>query len=196
MLSSRNVEIESSNQEPLTAESVVKRLVGFPPVADPSATVLILGSMPGERSLVAGQYYAHPRNAFWPIMTRLIGLHPDDSYPVRLAALKGAGIALWDVLRSCEREGSLDIRIASESMETNDFQGFFRHHPDIQRVYFNGAASEKYFRKHVLPGLSLAGLEFCRLPSTSPACAISFDKKLDAWQRVTTISPESPNRIH
>ncbi|MFN4342420.1 MAG: DNA-deoxyinosine glycosylase [Azonexus sp.] len=155
---------------------------GFPPVAAPDARRLILGSMPGEASLGAGQYYAHPRNAFWRIMGDLLGAEPTLPYPLRLARLTAAGIALWDVVADCERRGSLDAAIVRESVQVNDFRSFFRAHPGIEQVFFNGAAAESLFRRYVLPGLETAPRELRRLPSTSPAhAARGYAEKLAAW---------------
>ncbi len=155
----------------------------FPPIARRDAEVLILGSMPGEASLAAGRYYAHPRNAFWPIMAALLGFAPDAPYARRVRALKEARIALWDVLHSCRRRGSLDADIAREDLAANDFAAFFRSHARIRRVVFNGAAAEQCFRRHVEPGLKLRGIAYARLPSTSPAhAALSFDAKREAWR--------------
>lgn len=154
----------------------------FPPVAAPDARRLILGSMPGEASLNAGQYYAHPRNAFWRIMGDLLGAGPALPYPARLARLTAAGIALWDVVADCERRGSLDAAIVRESVQANDFRHFFAEHPGIEQVFFNGAAAEKLFRRHVLPGLDGVPIELHRLPSTSPAhAARGYADKLAAW---------------
>lgn len=154
----------------------------FPPVAAPDARRLILGSMPGEASLNAGQYYAHPRNAFWRIMGDLLGAGPALPYPARLARLTAAGIALWDVVADCERRGSLDAAIVRESVQANDFRHFFVEHPGIEQVFFNGTAAEKLFRRHVLPGLDGVPIELHRLPSTSPAhAARGYADKLAAW---------------
>ena len=114
----------------------------FAPIAAPGATVLILGSMPGRASLLAGQYYAHPRNAFWPIMGELFGAGPELPYARRVRVLARAGVAVWDVLASCTRGGSLDSDIDPGSIVANDFASFFRAHPRIERVYFNGAMAE------------------------------------------------------
>lgn len=160
------------------------RLHSFPPVADAHATILILGSMPGQESLRQQQYYAHPHNAFWKIMGDLVGAYPALPYPQRLQALKAAHIALWDVLHSCEREGSLDSDIEQE--EANDFASFFAQHPHITHVYFNGAKAEHSFRKFVLGKQALPPLKLLRLPSTSPAHAgMRHEEKLAAWQIVS-----------
>ncbi|MGF1643694.1 MAG: DNA-deoxyinosine glycosylase [Thiotrichales bacterium] len=157
----------------------------FPPIASPAATVLLLGSMPGVESLRQNAYYAHPRNAFWPIMSQLLGFDEDAPYAERVAALVGAGIALWDVLRTCERPGSLDARIVDASIVVNNFATFLARHPHIRRVYFNGARAEQEYRKRVMSGLPepLRALPWQRLPSTSPAMAsLSFNQKLAVWR--------------
>ena len=157
----------------------------FPPIASPNATLLILGSMPGKASLLANQYYAHPRNAFWPIMGKLFGAGPDLPYARRVRLLKRAGVAVWDVLASCTRGSSLDSDIDEKSIVANDFASFFRDHPRIERVFFNGAKAEASFRRHVLPGLAPTTLRFERLPSSSPANASwSHARKLRAWRIV------------
>jgi hypoxanthine-DNA glycosylase len=161
-------------------------LVGcFPPVANADATVLILGSMPGKASLRQNQYYAHPQNAFWKIMGELVGAHPALPYAQRLEILKSSGIALWDVLATCEREGSLDADIRAEA--ANDFTAFFARHPHIGKVCFNGSKAEQSFRKFVLGKQALPPLTLQRLPSTSPAHAgMNYDKKLEAWKEIVS----------
>ncbi|MBK7647102.1 MAG: DNA-deoxyinosine glycosylase [Betaproteobacteria bacterium] len=155
---------------------------GFPPVAGTAARVLVLGSLPGETSLRAGQYYAHQRNSFWRIMGDLLGAGLSLSYAQRLDKLGAAGIALWDVIAACERFGSLDSDIVNSSVCVNDFSAFFAVHRNIERVFFNGGAAEVSFRRHVLPGLQGMNLQLVRLPSTSPAhAARSYAEKLAAW---------------
>lgn len=162
----------------------MQRLNSFPPVADRTAKILILGSMPGIKSLNANEYYAHPNNAFWKIMGELVGAHPLLPYEQRLEVLKQAGIALWDVLRSCTRAGSLDADIKHE--QANDFTTFLADHPHITHVYFNGAKAEQSFRRLVVGKQTLPTLTSQRLPSTSPAHAgMRYEEKLREWGKVT-----------
>ncbi len=160
------------------------KITSFPPIVDHSARILILGSMPGETSLRAAQYYAHPRNSFWKIMGSILGFNAADAYTLRLAALQRSGIALWDVLHSCVRQGSLDAAIESRSIIANDFNEFLPAHPCITRVYFNGTAAERYFTKQVLPTLHPTAIHLQRLPSTSPAHAsLSLAAKTEIWRK-------------
>ncbi len=154
----------------------------FKPIASKSAQVLVLGSMPGAMSLKANQYYAHPRNAFWRVMAEIFRFSAEAAYEARVAALTASGVALWDVLHSCVRAGSLDSAIEQGSRVPNDFKSFFQQHPEIKRVCFNGAEAENSFRRHVLPQLTINGVRYIRLPSTSPAHAVAFEQKLTTWQ--------------
>ncbi|MDP2246978.1 MAG: DNA-deoxyinosine glycosylase [Nitrosomonadales bacterium] len=164
------------------------RIRSFSPIASGSAHTLILGSMPGEASLKAGQYYAHPRNAFWKIMAEIIGFEPDASYEDRLEALKSSGVALWDVLHSCQRKGSLDSAIETDSIEVNDFVAFFTAHPDITLICFNGIAAEQSYKKYALDKPLACAIQHIRLPSTSPAhAALSFQQKVEAWKTALTV---------
>jgi TDG/mug DNA glycosylase family protein len=161
----------------------MSRIEGFPPLARPDARLLVLGSMPSRESLARAQYYAHPRNAFWPIMTRLFDLHA-TRYAARAAELTAHGVAVWDVLKACTRDGSLDSAIDDASIETNDFDAFYRAHPNIRHVFFNGAKAESVYRRRVLPRLdpAAAALPCRRLPSTSPAHAsLDLQQKTAAW---------------
>lgn len=149
--------------------------------------MLILGSMPGEMSLSHGQYYAHPRNGFWPILCQLLGVAPTASYAERCAALVAHRIALWDVIAFCERAGSLDQAIRQQSIVVNDFAAFFATYPEIDRLVFNGGTAEREYRRRVRPALPLKhrGIRCHRLPSTSPAHAtLSLDQKLAAWREI------------
>ena len=123
------------------------RIHSFSPIAHTSARILILGSMPGRASLAAHQYYAHPQNSFWRIMAQLLQTDADASYEKRVELLKTARIAVWDVLQSCIREGSLDAKIERDTQIANDFRSFFRAHSQITHVFFNGAKAEACFRQ-------------------------------------------------
>lgn len=140
--------------------------------------------MPGSASLQARQYYAHPRNGFWPIVESVWGIPAAGSYAARARGVKQAGIAIWDVLASCQRRSSLDSDIERESIVVNDFQQFFRTHPGIRAIAFNGGTATQLFRRHVLPGLPepLQALPMIQLPSTSPAHAgRTLADKRRAW---------------
>jgi len=152
----------------------------FAPIATRNARLLILGSMPGAASLAANQYYAHPRNAFWPIMGELYGAGPEKPYERRVAILKAAGVAVWDVLGSCIRPGSLDTDIRDEL--PNDFERFFAVHRHIARIGLNGGKAAASFRKHVARHCPNR-IEIVVLPSTSPAhAARSLAEKCRIWQ--------------
>ncbi|NCC21878.1 MAG: DNA-deoxyinosine glycosylase [Alphaproteobacteria bacterium] len=157
------------------------RVFSFPPALSRDGSVLVLGSIPGEASLTANEYYAHPRNQFWPIMGALIGAGREVSYEERLARLNAAGISLWDVLHSCVRTGSLDSSIREEN--ANDFETLFRENPRIRHIFFNGGKAEQAFRTFVLSTCGEHDLTLTRLPSTSPAhAAMRFEEKLEAWR--------------
>lgn len=162
-------------------------IYSFPPIAAESASILILGTMPGKESLAQQQYYAHPRNAFWPIMGELFDFDPREDYLTRQARLTMRGIAVWDVLQSCIRASSLDADIDSESIVPNNFENFLETHAAIHRICFNGTKAAQLFRRHVQPQLPIRNgpIEYVFLPSTSPAHAgMNFAKKLQAWQQI------------
>ncbi len=157
---------------------------GFPPIARADATILILGSLPGQRSIDAGQYYAHPQNTFWKIMNSLYGI--DGSYKERCARLIEHRIALWDVLASSVRPGSLDASIQTDTATANDFAQFLITHSNIRLIVFNGQKAQQLFRKFVPMEDEDGVLQHIAskvLPSTSPAyAAMPFSGKLDAWK--------------
>ncbi len=157
-------------------------LRGLPPVVGDHARVLILGSMPGVASLDAAQYYAHPRNAFWPIIGNCIGFDPALPYAQRLNALADAGIALWDVIGACRRPGSLDAAIDPVSIEPNDIPSLLERHLRIACVLTNGGMATRLYRRHIAPRVRRP-LTHIGLPSTSPAHAgAAFQAKLAAWR--------------
>lgn len=152
----------------------------FEPIATPKARVLILGSMPGVASLEAKQYYAHPHNVFWRIMGELVGAGPEKSYEERTRILKSHGIAVWDVLQSCIRPGSLDADIRDEV--PNDFASFFASHQCIRHIGLNGGKSTASFRRHAARHCP-PDVMVTTLPSTSPAhAALSFTEKCALWR--------------
>lgn len=159
---------------------------GFEPIAAIDARLLILGSLPGQRSLELQQYYGQPRNAFWGIIASITGVAADAAYEARTAGLLAARIALWDVIAAARREGSLDSRIERDSVRVNDFEPFFALHPQIERVLFNGKTAEALYRRHVLPVLKgrERAIELIPLPSTSPAnAAAPLPARRAAWER-------------
>ena len=163
----------------------------FAPIAEAKARVLILGSMPGKASLAAGQYYAHAQNLFWRILGEITGAAPSLPYATRVRALKSSGIALWDVLESCTREGSLDSAIDGATISANDFVSLYHTHPRIAQVFFNGAKAEACYRIHVLPLLADGAVSprYQRLPSTSPANAsMSRAHKHRVWTQALRLA--------
>jgi len=164
----------------------------FPPIARRDAEVLILGSLPGRKSLEMQQYYAHPQNAFWKLITQILGAEWPLPYTRRVETLTAHRIALWDVLAAAERPGSLDSSIVHASALANDFAAFYRAHPQIRRVYFNGRKAEELYCRFVLPRLSaeFAHLRYVSMPSTSPAHAgMTFAKKLERWKSIKEKAP-------
>ena len=163
-------------------------VTGFPPIADNNAVILILGSMPSIKSLEHQQYYAHPRNSFWFIITKLLSSSDTElEYEQKKALLLHNRIALWDVLNTCQRKGSLDSSIKNESTVVNDFNTFFIDHPLIKAVYFNGTRAQQEYMKHILPTLDekFLSIEYKRLPSTSPAMAsLNREQKLQQWKTI------------
>lgn len=154
-------------------------LTGFPPVVDNATRILILGSFPGEASLAAQQYYAHPRNQFWRLLSAVLGeeLTPLP-YTQRLPHLLAHGIGLWDVIAACEREGSLDTAI--RRAQANEFAILKHQCPHLEKVCFNGKTSGRF-----APLFAAAGFGTLVLPSSSPANAqLSFEEKLAQWRNI------------
>ena len=160
---------------------------GFAPVSRADARVLILGSLPGQASLARVQYYAQPRNAFWPIMGRLFGAAPELPYEERLARLVESGVALWDVCAEGRRPGSLDQKIDVASVMPNDFSGFLATHRGVALICLNGAKAGDLFRRKVAPTLASPAPRSIVLPSSSPAhAAMTLERKLEHWRAALT----------
>ncbi|SDI60425.1 hypoxanthine-DNA glycosylase [Chryseobacterium taeanense] len=153
------------------------RISSFPPIIDSNSKILILGSIPGVKSLEKQQYYAHPQNKFWKIIFELFNEEFTEDYAERIGLLKKNYIALWDVIDSCERKGSLDSEIKNE--EANQIEELLENHPDIRAIFCNGGKSFKNLQK-------ILGKNFrvpiYQMPSTSPLHTVSFEKKLDEWK--------------
>lgn len=154
-------------------------LYGLAPIVGGKPRTLILGNMPSAMSLAAQRYYGNPRNAFWRIAGAIFGFAADTPYEQRCAALTDRGIAVWDVLRSCRRAGSLDSAVRPQSMVPNDLAQFFDEHPSVTLVLFNGAAAEKNYTRLVSVSNDL---RYRRMPSTSPAQTMPFGDKLAVWR--------------
>ena len=168
---------------------------GFPAVEPRRARILILGTLPSAESIRQGQYYAHPRNAFWPIMGELFGAGRELPYERRLRKLAARGVMLWDVLRAAHRPGSLDSAIHPRRREANAIPELLARHPELETIVFNGGAAETLFRRHAAKNCRglLEGAELVRLPSTSPAHASrDFAQKLAAWR--AALAPSVANR--
>ncbi len=155
---------------------------GLPAIVDAGARMLILGTLPGEESLRRQEYYGHPRNHFWPMIAAVVGAPSPVAYADRVALLKRSGFALWDVLLSAERIGSLDSAI--RNARPNRFAALFRDYPDISTIAFNGQKAHALFRQHVAHDRRIAkrNLRLLVLPSTSPTYVRPFEEKLSAWR--------------
>jgi len=163
---------------------------GFPPIVGDQPRVLILGSAPSIASLEKQQYYGKPQNAFWRIMGELLGAGPELPYEQRIKILSNAGIAVWDVLASCNRPGSLDSAIDMRSTVINEFIPFMTTYAGIHHVYFNGRKAEEVFNRYVLAGINelWPDIHYTCLPSTSPAMAVlNFEAKLEKWSVIRTV---------
>lgn len=153
---------------------------GFPPIANAAAEVLVLGSLPGRKSLLEKKYYAHPRNAFWPVMHEIFGV--TGSYEQRCECLMRHRVAVWDVLRASVRPGSMDADIRQETAAANDIETFLGEHPCVRGIAFNGKKAAKLFQD-LVPKEHVSGLRLISLPSTSPAyAAMRFAGKLELWK--------------
>ncbi|MDR6368811.1 hypoxanthine-DNA glycosylase [Chryseobacterium bernardetii] len=155
------------------------RISSFSPIIDAQSEILILGSIPGVKSLEKQQYYGHPQNKFWKIIFELLNEDFTDDYIQRIETIKKHHIALWDVIDSCERKGSLDSEIRNE--EANQIEELLEEHPNIKAIFCNGGKSYKNLLK--LLGKNYK-LPIFLLPSTSPLHTVSFEKKLEEWKKV------------
>lgn len=152
----------------------------FEPISNKEATILILGTMPGEQSILLNQYYGHSRNNFWKLLFTIFDTSFSDDYENKKALLLENNIALWNVLQVCERKGSLDSAIKNEV--ANDFEQFLKNHPKINHIFFNGQKAASFFKKYVALEDEYQNTV---LPSTSPANAGKpFEEKLLEWKKI------------
>ncbi|SDS71387.1 G/U mismatch-specific uracil-DNA glycosylase [Paenibacillaceae bacterium GAS479] len=161
------------------------KVYSFPPLVQPGATVLILGSMPGVKSLQEQRYYANDRNYMWRILYALSGRVPDEAYEDRLAYAASIGVGMWDMISSCVRPGSLDMNI--RDAVPNDLVGLVQAHPSLRALIFNGTKSFATYQKHFKNHPALANLELLRMPSTSPIptpAMRTLEDRLAEWVRL------------
>lgn len=159
----------------------------FPPLSSKDAVILVLGTMPGTKSLELNQYYGHHQNNFWKFMFAILKEDLSTDYETRKALLQKNNIAVWDVLQYCERIGSLDSAIKNEI--PNDFESFLEQHPNITTILFNGQKAAAFFKKYVR---LKKDYRLITLPSTSPANAgKSYESKLQEWK--TSVDPHHNN---
>ena len=155
----------------------MQKISSFPPIINKDSEILILGSIPGIRSLEMQQYYAHPQNKFWKIICEIFNEEFTTNYQQRIKILEKHHIALWDVIDTCERKGSLDSEIRNE--EANKIEELLRNFPNIKAIFCNGQKSHKNLQK--ILGKKFR-LPIIVLPSTSPAYAgLSYFDKLKLW---------------
>ena len=165
-------------------------LRGLPPIENAAARTIVLGSFPSPRSLAAREYYAHPQNRFWRTVGTLNGVPAHAPYATRCDGLHEAGLALWDVLGSCARDGALDSAIVAGTETPNDFRPLFGHHRALSRIVFNGQAAARLFYRLVVPedALERAGIRIAVLPSTSPAnAAVRPDALAERWRAALAV---------
>lgn len=155
------------------------RIFSFPPIIDDYFEIIILGSIPGVKSLEKQQYYGHPQNKFWKIIFELLDEEFTEDYDQRIQTLKKHHIALWDVIDSCERRGSLDSEIKNE--EANQIGELLENYPNIKAIFCNGGKSYKNAQKILGKNYKIPVF---LLPSTSPLHTVSFEKKLEDWKKI------------
>ncbi len=149
----------------------------FPPIIALQPKILILGTMPSVTSLQDSEYYAHPGNTFWRIMSAIEGVDCPTDYEKKKQLIRNMGLALWDVCHTCIRPGSADSAISNE--EPNQIKELLAAHPSIHTILFNGKTAEKLFYRHLK---KIEGINMFAMPSTSPAYTLSFEKKLETWK--------------
>jgi len=157
---------------------------GLAPIAGKNCHILLLGSMPSEKSLEKQEYYGHPRNAFWKIMQTITNIDWQAPYQERVQGLHSIGIALWDIIAHCKRQGSLDSNIHRPSITLNPLAEFFKQHPQLRWIGLNGGKAFELFHRYIVkPDILSQNITYAGLPSTSPAHTIKLDEKIAQWHR-------------
>ncbi len=191
---------------PDPADDTAARVASFPPQVGAGCRVLVLGTVPSLKSLEMRQSYAHPQNLFWPFMGALYDAGPELPYAERIARLHAAGVGIWDVLKHCERPGSLDSSILVASEVPNDIAALLETHPTIEAIALNGGKAQQVFARRIGPSIgadTLGRIALLALPSTSPANAsIPKTEKLERWRELRRwVTPSGglpgprPNRV-
>jgi hypoxanthine-DNA glycosylase len=177
---------KTSRRGKAPAVAAKSHVASFPPQVGAGCRVLVLGTVPSVRSLQMRQSYAHPHNLFWHFMGELYDAGPELPYAERMARLHAAGVGIWDVLKHCERPGSLDSSILVESEVPNDIPALIEEYPSIRAIALNGGKAAAVFMRRILPAIPPARreqLQILQLPSTSPANAsIARAVKLEKWR--------------
>lgn len=155
------------------------RIYSFPPIIDEKSKILILGSIPGVKSLEKQEYYAHPQNQFWRLMFNIFEEDYCIDYQMKIALLKKNKIALWDTIESCEREGSLDTKIKNEV--GNSMEKLLSNYPNIKAIFCNGQKAHKNLIKQLGKDYHLP---IILMPSTSPTHTMKLEEKFAQWQRI------------
>lgn len=156
------------------------RIASFPPIIDENSKILILGSIPGIKSLEMQQYYAHPQNKFWKILFEILGEEFTTDYHEKIKFLHQNHIALWDVIDTCERKSSLDSDIKNE--EANKISELLEKHPNVKAIFCNGQKSFKNLQQILGKNFHLP---IFVMPSTSPANAgVPYPEKLAQWSKI------------
>lgn len=168
----------------------MQTISSFEPLIYENSNILILGSIPGEKSLQMKEYYAHPRNQFWRLLAAVYDEELPRSYPDKLFFLRSHHIAVWDMIDSCIRKGSLDSRIQGETL--NSIQELLSAYPNIQHIFLNGSKSFELFKK--LMKDHPIDIAYSRLDSSSPAYTKSFDLKLEGWEEIRNIQRRIESR--
>lgn len=172
---------------------MLKSAHSMDPIIADDAEIIILGSMPGVVSLSKGQYFAHPRNHFWPIIYSVFGAPLSHDYSERVAFIKAHRIALWDVIGSCKRVGSSDSSI--KEIEVNDIEGLLQRYPTIRLIILNGSKADTTYQRYLK--VKKIGVRAVKAPSTSPVPGRNvktFDEKLAVWKQMIESVDKSSHR--